>query len=336
MLGGGRPARIQLPEFDRFAATALQATHVKAPTWETTTSIPSLLLGRTVLAATPKTSDLLLQLRGERGWKSFHSQPTLFTEARAAGLNAGLSGWHHPYCRVIGQDLSDCAWDIAGYPSVYVARYLAQQPLYRQALYLLDWDTRKLPFLVQSLHWATAAPDQRRLWRENNAATAQYVIDNGLRMLRNPKLDLVFLHFPFPHPPGIWNSAEGRLTDGSSNYVDNLELADWTLRQIRVTLEAAGEWDSSTILVSSDHPFRPDVWSTTPFLDAETAYVSGSLSQPYIPFLLKVPYQKQGMVYDREFNSVLSADLLWQSLTGKLQSSAQVVLWLDQRRTGKQ
>ncbi|MGH9656830.1 MAG: hypothetical protein ACRD6B_25640, partial [Bryobacteraceae bacterium] len=82
-------------------------------------------------------------------------------------------------------------------------------------------------------------------------------------------------------------------------YIDNLELADHILGRIRRLLEQTGDWNRSTILVSSDHPF------------------------------LKLPGQKTGVEYHREFNSVLSANLLLAALQGKIRTPAQAVQWLN-------
>jgi arylsulfatase A-like enzyme len=150
-----------------------------------------------------------------------------------------------------------------------------------------------------------------------------------LRTLRNPNLNLVLLHMPIPHPPGIWNSTEHVLTDGPADYIDNLRLADLTLGQMRRTLEKTGDWDSSAVLVSSDHPYRPELWSKLPGWTSQVAKITQSRWQPYIPFFLKLPKQQQGAVYDREFNSVLSADMLFQLLKGRLQSSKDVIRYLD-------
>jgi hypothetical protein len=269
-------------------------------------------------------------IREARTGQTFDLSPNLFTKIRAAGFNAGLSGWFNPYCRILGSDLSDCAWGDGGSPLLFVEQHLRTKPFYFQAAYLLAWQARSVPFLVRSLDSPTPEPpDDQRLARDNHIQTFDKVRDNALRMLRNPNLNLVFLHMPIPHPPGIWNSTEHVLTDGPADYIDNLRLADLTLGQMRRTLEKTGDWDSSAVLVSSDHPYRPELWSKLPGWTSQVAKITQSRWQPYIPFFLKLPKQQQGAVYDREFNSVLSADMLFQLLKGRLQSSKDVIRYLD-------
>src|SRR2546425_7901138 len=37
----------------------------------------------------------------------------LFRRARALGYDTALIGWYHPYCRVLGSDLTRCYWEAA-------------------------------------------------------------------------------------------------------------------------------------------------------------------------------------------------------------------------------
>lgn len=159
-------------------------------------------------------------------------------------------------------------------------------------------------------------------------------------MLRNRKLNFVFLHLPVPHAPGIWNTrTQSFSTNPQLDYIDNLELADRRLGQIRKLLEQTGDWDRSTILVSADHPYRPNLWlenrasAALPDLlqgpESEMVRLTDLKWQPYIPFLLKLPGQKTGIEYHREFNSVLSANLLLAALQGQIRTPAHAVQWLD-------
>jgi arylsulfatase A-like enzyme len=140
----------------------------------------------------------------------------------------------------------------------------------------------------------------------------------------------VFLHFPVPHPPGIWDASQDRITTGHSNYIDNLELADKVLGQVKRELQATGDWDSSTILVTGDHPYRTLEWLPyTDFRDPEMLKVTGGKGYPYVPFLLKMPGQHQGLKYDRAFNNVLTSDLLLDVLNGRVSKPDAAVRWLD-------
>jgi hypothetical protein len=84
-------------------------------------------------------------------------------------------------------------------------------------------------------------------------------------------------------------------------------------------MESAGNWDSTTVLLSSDHPYR------------EAKSLDGK-SDLRVPFLLKLAGQSEGLSYSAEFNTILTHDLLLAILKGEL-STAEVVPWLDQHRS---
>lgn len=54
-------------------------------------------------------------------------------------------------------------------------------------------------------------------------------------------------------------------------------------------------------------------------------------TQPYVPFLLKLPGQHEAFQYHREFNNVVSADLLLKALFGELKTPRQAMEFLDGR-----
>lgn len=324
-----RPARVQLPEFDRFRAESLYGK-AQAPSTDTLWAMPSFILERRVVQVGLSTNRLQVQFSKGGQWVNARTPPNVFRDARAAGLNSGFTGWFHPYCRIFGSDLSDCSWMSFGGPVVRVEKYLRGWPLLQQAAYVVNWQARwSVPRLIEPLHWAAPEPDEARIWREQQIEAMQYIVPQGLRLLRNPELNLVFIHIPTPHPAGIWDTQAQTFTLGNSDYVDNLALADRTLGQIRRAMEQDGTWDSSTVLVSADHPYRTGMWKDSVLWTAEMARLTESRYHIYVPFLLKLRSQRAEVDYKRDFNNVLSADLALQVLKGQLQSPAKVVTWLN-------
>jgi len=336
LLFENRPARIHTPHFNALRDHSLFADHVKSPARDTISAIPSLLLSKRI----PQDYDVDLDIRpvavrfdGCSQFTSLRSQPNIFRRVRALGVNTAVSGWYHPYCRIFHNDLSACASAVGAETSVAILQELLRdRPLYAKAVYLADWQARQLP-LNQRFHWISPMPEQAAFLRQVLIHKLAFVLQNAEQMLRNRKLQFVFLHIPSPHPPGIWSAKNDAFTTSNqANYVDNLQLADTILGRIRSILEETGDWDRATILVSSDHPYRPDHWlingevPPTP----EMIRLTQMRWQPYIPFFLKLPGQTTGFPYHREFNSVLSADLLFDALGGKIQTPAQASAWLDE------
>jgi hypothetical protein len=57
--------------------------------------------------------------------------------------------------------------------------------------------------------------------------------------------------------------------------------------------------------------------------------ITGGRPQPYVPFLLKLPFQQTRVVYNRELNTVVTGDLIFESLKEHLKNPEDVVKWLD-------
>jgi hypothetical protein len=97
---------------------------------------------------------------------------------------------------------------------------------------------------------------------------------------------------------------------------------DNTLREIRKKMEASGEWEKTAVLVSADHAVhRYRSWAG-PRETYDTR----------IPFVLKLPFQKQPARYESPFNSILQRRLILGLLSGELSSPERVAHWIDEQR----
>ena len=233
-----RLARLQPAEFDRLREESLYAGRVHTPASETLESIPSMLLGQTVLKTKVDTSKLLIKTSEASPWVNFASLPNVFRRARAAGFNTAVSGWHHPYCRIMGQDLSACAWD-SSWMDVYFERHLQALSLLPRAASLAHWQSRVNPFLKDKPHFIP--PNEVAHMREDNIAALRLIEEHAREMLHNRALNFVLLHYPIPHPPGIWDPVGQKLTTAKADYIDNLQLADRILGSVRHELESMGD-----------------------------------------------------------------------------------------------
>jgi hypothetical protein len=334
LLFDARPRRIQLPEFDRLRSETLSADRVKSPAHNTLSAIPSLLLSKTVPADEDvdlKAALVRVRFSGCQQFVRLTSQPNIFQRVRALGLNTAVAGWYHPYCRLFGGDLNACVTENGLMDAAGIHEYLRSRSFLQKAVYLANWQARSFP-LNDRYYWIRTIPQQGRLNRELHIARVVALENEMMPLLENRQLNFVFLHLPVPHPLGIWDPQSSRFTtDREANYADNLALADRILGQIRAKLEQTGDWNRSTILVSADHPYRTEHWLTSKEIppSPEMLRLTHDRWQPYIPFLLKLPGQTTGVAYHREFNSVLSADLLMAALEGSVETPEEAVHWLD-------
>src|SRR5262249_1845057 len=103
---------------------------------------------------------------------------------------------------------------------------------------------------------------------------------------------------------------------------------DRTVGEVRRLLEQAGLWDSTSLLITSDHGLRPQQWrgryNWTPELERLTANGPSDT----VPFILKLAGQRQGIVYDNSFSNVLAGDLCLAVLDGEVSTPEEASAWL--------
>lgn len=322
-----RPAGLELSELDRLRGESIFATNAYPPSDYTLMSMPALITGRLVSAATPKNpSTLMITYSDSIKPVSWGSESSVFTKARELGVNSAIIGWYHPYCRIIGDQVVSCMSCNTGRSSLPVTsagqvftalRENALVPRFR----LLD----------------TSAADARR-WREELIQSNREILQASLEAVSNSEIGLLLLHFPVPHPPAIFNRESNEFdASGDKSYLDDLKLADNTLGELRRAMEKAGLWDDAVVVVSSDHWWRGDLWrymrdSRARSWTAEDESVFSGVDER-VPFILRLARQRSSLNYAPAFNTVLTHDLFLALLSGELSDCANVVDWLDTHRS---
>ncbi len=306
-----RPANLRLPELDRFRGKSFHAEGAYPPAQHTIVSVPSLISGKTFTHSTPKgASEMLVTYDPHQPPKPLTAEPNIFGEARSAGFNAGAAGWYLPLSRLYG-DLVACPInrDDNASLSLPALMYVTAQDRFRA-----------LPLMTR----LGLAP--RSLPTEHIAIYRRLVQDT-LHMALDPRLNLVFVHLNVPHGPAIFDAATASFsTSPDATYQDNLVLVDHTVSEVRQTLEQAGRWDSTTILLTSDHPLRVKIWQS---MFPGRGLPANVQQSQRVPFLLKMAGEKDGMEYPHAMQTVVSKDLLLEILAQKVTTAEQVGAWLD-------
>jgi hypothetical protein len=170
--------------------------------------------------------------------------------------------------------------------------------------------------------------------REKYTVRYKRVLESALKAAVDPDLDLVLVHSPAPHPPGIYDRLKNDFSLESKNgYIDNLELVDRTTGDLRRAMESAGIWDQTTVIVSADHWWRTEMWSRGPFWTREDAAASGGKMDHRIPFLVKLAGQREQLTYTAGFNTIATHDLILALMRGEVSSPVSVADWLDRHRS---
>jgi arylsulfatase A-like enzyme len=162
----------------------------------------------------------------------------------------------------------------------------------------------------------------RPLAAEQQTNVYHAILREAENLANDTNFGFTLVHLPVPHAPHAYNRKTGEFTLGNApiaGYVDSLALLDRTVGEIRRSMENAGTWEATTVLFTSDHPYR------------EARQLDGK-SDSRIPYLLKLASQKEGIEYTQQFNAVLTADLLMAVLRGEIAGPASATAWLDRNR----
>jgi hypothetical protein len=332
-----RPADVNLPELDRLRAESTVADRATENSMWTAVALPSLISGRAYANAQAlDSSGLQLVPQGSSRSVAWRDEPNIFTRARQLGVNAALVGWHHPYCRVLGDQLVHCL----ALPSTHSSAALAQEQQAEEdgvAKTVYRLFVRQFWNLADMLH-SRGEPESERLRdvEVQRGQQQQYfqIRDRAYQYANDPEIGLLFVHVPAPHMFPIYNRrAQNFELRGPLDYFDNLALVDRTVGELRRGLEQSGMWDRTSLLITADHGLRPGNWVGHMGWTQELDRLTGDANPVYVPFILHMAGQKEPVRVEKTFPSVLCEPLSLAVLSGEVTTGAQAAAWLDQRST---
>ena len=308
------------PEIARLQRESVVATNAVSPTSCTRLSLPTYLSGREISALDPQSpsrANITLASTGET--IPWDPQDNLFAQAMSEGFTTGIVGWYIPYCKILKNSFNYCWWAPAYSNSIRTGATIPDD------------------ILTQLWNAADATPvgaiALKKIDHDALCAHRIHVYEESLvqaeQLATNPQFDLVFVHFSIPHPPGFFRSDTHQF-DCSGDYVDNVSLVDQTIGEMRSRMESAHTWNTSTVIISSDHPYRTWLWGKVSQRDrgANTANDAGLFAK--VPLLVKLPEQHRELRYVQQFNTVVLHDLILALLRGDLPEPIELVNWLKE------
>ena len=317
-----RSLGVELPELEHFRQISIRAPRAYPPATDTVASTSALVGGERILSAHPnEQADLDVLFYSQKELSTLSRYPDIFSKVRKEGLNAAIVGWFQPYCRLFGDVLVECYWEafqLSGDEQGFLRR---MRTMFILMLRSIPWakdffryDPLSLGLFPTRDGWTNIREKYHRL------------LGRAKKTVADPTLSLIYLHWPIPHWPPIYDRHTGNFEPVLSRgdwYDDNLVLVDETLRQLRESLESAGLWESTTILISSDHHLRA----------LAGVHV---LQDSRVPFLLKLAGQTAGVTYKARLQTIVSHDLILGILRGELKTPDQVTKWFDEQREATQ
>ena len=187
--------------------------------------------------------------------------------------------------------------------------------------YPLDESLAHLINLVPS--WRRVDPDVAAHVRDYSDLTA--AADS---LIRDDSIQFIFLHFPIPHPPGIYDRRRKVLTAGG-DYLDNLALSDRTLLQIRKEIQQTTDARNTILIVSSDHSWRVDMWKPEKAWTREEQRASGGRydARPFL--LIHFPVGSRREERPKPFPELDIHEMIEQMLKGKIADQDDFDSWLS-------
>jgi len=326
-----RQPSVALPELDRLSSESFAATHAFQTGGYTMVAIPSLLSGRIYSNADMADADsLMVRPEGSERVFDWRDEPNVFRRARELGVNAAVVGWHHPYCRVLGDSLVRC-FDDPSDPSPALQRETdaaengllktVGNQLGRLAINLYDIFRPDADSVSEKLKEASLQQHQQQ----------QYftIRDHAYRDAIDPQIDFLYAHFPTPHLFAIYDrQLRDFALSRKTTYYDNLALVDRTVGELRHQLEQARLWDSTSILITSDHGLRRELWHGRLNWTPEFDRLLANGSSPLVPFILKLAGSREGVVYDQAFSSVVEGEMALAVMRNEVSTPQQAAEWL--------
>jgi len=191
------------------------------------------------------------------------------------------------------------------------------------------WDRERLQFVTMPLIGHLPGVDPETYQRREKLPRFAFLSDRAREIVADPEIGLALLHLPVPHPPAIYDRARGKFDTGNrGSYLDSVALVDRELGMLRRAMEESGLWDRTAVLVSADHGWRTALWRATTVWTAEDEAASHQDTMG-VPFLLKLPGQTSGSIYDRRFNTVVTRALITGILNGQVTDAAAVAASIE-------
>jgi hypothetical protein len=330
-----RPSSLQLPELDRLRAESVVASRATQTAGFTAIAIPTLISGRFFReTAMVGASRLEVIQEGSAATEDWRDQPTVFQHAREMGINSALEGWYHPYCRIFGDQLIQCFATPSGHAgrAMLKERHASQNGLWNTVGFLFRMQLENLKDMYR-FDGTSGSENLKAAYLQNEQQHEYFQIrDHAYEELTDPRIGLLFIHFPTPHMYAIYNRRERNFSLNSElDYLDNLALVDRTVGEMRAKLEAAGLWDQTNLLITADHGFRPNLWRGNYGWTETMDKLFATGTSETVPFIVKLAGKKEHAVFDRPFSNIASGDMSLAILSGRISTAEQALAWLEQR-----
>ena len=258
----------QYANFQQFASLSDNYHNAISPGNHTLTAIPGILNGRHYENIVMQ-YDRMYNITKDNEKKYLTAEPdSVFALAKEKGYTTFAYGPYLPYCEIFGQYLDVCrTWSIYNFAAVE-PKFSLLNPIITN---FMLWPRQKPQGFIKNM----AISRWQRMQIEQ-------VMSMSLKTLDESGPIFLFSHIYIPHNPFVFNrngyyDNPEPILGNDDNYQRQLEYVDYVLGALIQRMKKNGSFESSEVIVLSDHNFR-------------IRYKG--MQQYHIPLIIKKPYQR--------------------------------------------
>ncbi len=322
------PNRPFFSELEKLKNESIYASKAIQPGSCTNISLPAFTTGLTINDVVLNGASHLKLLLKNGSTTDWRKTPNIFQKASALGYNSSLIGWYHPYDRIFSSDVAYIALEDSFFEKKKLNKFRSVSITFiNQIFSFFHYNFDKLfqislkKSLIPKEAIKIKSDIRNEQWYGSLLTKMEEVIDND-------KLNFNFFHLPIPHYPTCYNSKTNKIANASPNYYENVYLVDKTLSWLREKLSQKNLWESSIIIVTSDHWLRTEKGFVDQYVKEESEEFKASMDKrkaPYVPILIKMPNQSSNKEINKEINSLIIHDLVLDIMKKKIKTSDDVL-----------
>ncbi|NGX53162.1 MAG: hypothetical protein KR126chlam5_01475, partial [Candidatus Anoxychlamydiales bacterium] len=251
---------------------------------------------------------------------------SIFSKLKNENINSAIIGWAFPYDRMYDNYLVKNKY----YPNnKFIMRSLKQRYIDLFLFYFLR-PLNKLT--MQKYNWIKK--HIIKIVKCEGSLLYEVILARAKEIITDSSINFSFIHFSIPHPPIIYDAKKQKISTKINSYIDQLQLVDKTIADIKNTLIKDGSWDNTTLILTSDHWYRQVEWDNPIFHELITVTdkereMLKNRKETLIPLIIKMPNQKKSISYDKAFNAVALHDLVLDIYNNKVSNEKDLITWLD-------
>ena len=297
--------RDSLPNFSKLIDDSFRLKKAYSTGTHTVTSINGMFYS-SIITEIDRSNDEVLKFKkyGSDSWNTSKNSESIFSDMTSLGYSTNIIGAAHiPFSKWYGEYVNQ------GY------FYVIAPPINSLGSFILYPYTAMYNFLIPNFIKERISPRKKmRMDGLMKALPKIFKQDNSF----------TYVHFPIPHHEFVYQREgirKSKYKNVDEGFVDQLYYVDTVLGKLIAELKSNDKYDNSLIIVTSDHGWTTDPIYYKPEEGTDYWLVDwdDQSLKANIPFIMKMPQQKENITINEKFSLVATRDLLKLILKERLE-----------------